>query len=71
MLAAVNLSLKPDGRLVIIEFAEGHPFGPQDKAERMTVNQIRAEIEPMGLSSIAYWICCPFNTGLFSPSVRE
>ena len=48
MLAAVKQSLKPDGRLVIIEFAEGHPFGPQDKAERMTIGQIRAEIEPMG-----------------------
>jgi putative heme-binding domain-containing protein len=48
MLTAINRSLKPDGRLVVIEFAEGHPFGPQDKAERMTINQIRAEIEPIG-----------------------
>ena len=48
MLTAVKRALKPDGRLVVIEFAEGHPFGPQDKAERMTINQIRAEIEPIG-----------------------
>jgi len=48
ILTAVKRALKPDGRLVIIEFAEGHPFGPQDKAERMTINQIRAEIEPVG-----------------------
>ena len=48
MMTAVNRALKPDGRLVIIEFAEGHPFGPQDKAERMTIAQIRAEIEPIG-----------------------
>ena len=48
MMTAVSRSLKPDGRLVVIEFAEGHPFGPRDKAERMTVEQIRTEIEPMG-----------------------
>jgi len=48
MMTAVNRSLKPDGRLVVIEFAEGHPFGPKDKTERMTIEQIRAEIEPMG-----------------------
>jgi putative heme-binding domain-containing protein len=48
MIAAVNQSLKPGGRLVIVEFAEGHPFGPLDKTERMTEEQIRAEIEPAG-----------------------
>jgi predicted methyltransferase len=48
MIAAVNQSLKPAGRLVIVEFAEGHPFGPPDKTERMTKEQIRAEIEPAG-----------------------
>jgi putative heme-binding domain-containing protein len=48
MILAVNRALKPAGRLVVIEFAEGHPFGPQDKAERMTEEQIRAEIEPAG-----------------------
>ena len=48
ILRAVNRSLKPAGRLVVVEFAEGHPFGPQDNAERMTEEQIRAEIEPAG-----------------------
>ena len=48
ILAAVVKSLKPGGRLVIVEFAEGHPFGPLDKAERMTEEQIRSEIEPAG-----------------------
>ena len=41
-------SLKPGGRLVIVEYAEGRPFGPLDKTERMTLEQIRAEIEPLG-----------------------
>lgn len=46
MMKAVNRALKRDGRLVIIEFRR-RP-SPQDKAERMSVNEIRAEIEPMG-----------------------
>lgn len=48
IILAVNQSLKQSGRLVVVEFAEGHPFGPVDKAERMTEEQIRAEIEPAG-----------------------
>jgi precorrin-6B methylase 2 len=48
MILAVKQSLKPGGRLVIVEFAEDHPFGPLDKAERMTEEQLRAEIEPAG-----------------------
>ena len=48
IVAAVNRALKPDGRLVIVEYAEGRPFGPLDKAERMTQDQIRSEIEPQG-----------------------
>lgn len=48
IISAVNRALKPDGRLVIVEYSEAHPFSPQDTAERMTVNQIRGEIEPLG-----------------------
>ena len=48
MITAVNQSLKLGGRLVIVEFAEDHPFDPLDKTERMTEEQIRAEIEPAG-----------------------
>jgi putative heme-binding domain-containing protein len=48
IIRAVNQSLKHGGRLVVVEFAEGHPFGPLDKAERMTEEEIRAEIEPAG-----------------------
>jgi putative heme-binding domain-containing protein len=64
MMAALKRSLKPDGRLVIIEFAEGHPFGPQDKAERMTVNQIRAEIEPIGFELDRLLDLLPIQHGL-------
>ena len=41
IIRAVNQSLKQGGRLVVVEFAEGHPFGHLDKAERMTEEQIR------------------------------
>jgi putative heme-binding domain-containing protein len=61
---AVNRALKPDGRLVIVEFAEGHPFGPQDKAERMSINQIRAEIEPLGFELDRVLELLPIQHGL-------
>jgi len=64
MVTAVNRSLKPDGRLVVIEFAEGHPFGPRDKAERMTIEQIRAEIEPMGFELDRLLDFLPIQHGL-------
>jgi len=64
MTRAVNRALKPDGRLVIIEFAEGHPFGPQDNAERMTINQIRAEIEPIGFELDRMLDLLPIQHGL-------
>jgi putative heme-binding domain-containing protein len=64
MMAAMKRALRPDGRLVIIEFAEGHPFGPQDKAERMTINQIRAEIEPIGFELDRVLDLLPIQHGL-------
>jgi len=64
VLTALNRALKPDGRLVIIEFAEGHPFGPQDKAERMSINQIRAEIEPLGFELDRVLDLLPIQHGL-------
>jgi predicted methyltransferase len=60
----VHRALKPDGRLVIIEYAEFHPFGPQDKAERMTLNQIRAEIEPTGFELDRVMDLVPIQHGL-------
>lgn len=48
MLAAVKRSLKPDGRLVIVEYAAGFPFDERDRAQRMTIDQIRSEVESAG-----------------------
>jgi len=64
MMNAVKRSLKSDGRLVLIEFAEGHPFGPQDKAERMTIAEIRAEIEPVGFELDRVLDLLPIQHGL-------
>jgi putative heme-binding domain-containing protein len=64
MLGAIKRILKPDGRLVIIEFAEGHPFGPQDRAERMTIVQIRSEIEPAGFELDRVLELLPIQHGL-------
>jgi len=64
IITAVRRALKPDGRLVIVEFAEGHPFGPQDKAQRMTINQIRAEIEPLGFELDRVLDLLPIQHGL-------
>jgi len=64
IITAVNRALKPNGRLVIIEYAEGRPFGPQDKAERMTINQIRAEIEPLGFELDRQLELLPIQHGL-------
>lgn len=64
MLTALHRSLKPDGRLVVIEFSEGRPFGPMDKAERMTIDQIRAEIEPVGFELDRLMDLLPIQHGL-------
>jgi putative heme-binding domain-containing protein len=48
MMAAVNRSLKPNGRLVVIEYSDDADFGSIDNTEKMTIEQIRTEIEPQG-----------------------
>ena len=64
IVTGVNRALKSHGRLVIIEYAEGRPFGPQDKAERMSINQIRAEIEPLGFELDRQLELLPIQHGL-------
>jgi putative heme-binding domain-containing protein len=64
MMNAVNRALKPDGRLAVIEYAEGRPFGPMDKVDRMTVEQIRAEIEPLGFELDRVLDLLPIQHGL-------
>ncbi len=44
----VRRSLKPDGRVVIIEYRREDPEIPIQPLHKMTAREVRAEVEPMG-----------------------
>ena len=44
----IKKSLKPDGRLVLVEFRGEDPDVPILPEHKMTVAQVRAELEPLG-----------------------
>ena len=44
----VRQALKPDGRVVIIEYRKEDPNIPIDPLHKMTVQEVRAEVEPVG-----------------------
>lgn len=48
MMAGVRRSLKPNGRLVILEYVKEDTYSETPGLHKMTSRQIRAEIEPMG-----------------------
>ena len=48
MMAGVRRALKPDGRLVVIEYRKEDPTLPIHPLSRMTVGELRREIEPVG-----------------------
>jgi ubiquinone/menaquinone biosynthesis C-methylase UbiE len=64
MIAAVNRSLKPNGRLVVIEYSDDADFGSIDDTEKMTIQQIRSEIEPMGFELDSELDFLPIQNGL-------
>jgi ubiquinone/menaquinone biosynthesis C-methylase UbiE len=47
-LAQVRRALKPEGRLVLVEYRGEDPSVPIKPEHKMTLHQVRAEIEPMG-----------------------
>lgn len=47
-MAQVRRALKPDGRLVLIEYRGEDPTVPIKPEHKMTLARVRAEIEPMG-----------------------
>jgi ubiquinone/menaquinone biosynthesis C-methylase UbiE len=47
-MAQVRRALKPDGRLVLIEYRGEDPSVPIKPEHKMTLAQVRSEIEPMG-----------------------
>jgi precorrin-6B methylase 2 len=50
MMAAVRRSLKPGGRVVILEYAKESNIAPASPLHKMSFEEIRREIEPMGFA---------------------
>jgi predicted methyltransferase len=48
MLASVRDSLRPTGRLVLIEYRQEDPRIPIASLHRMSLAGLRAEVEPVG-----------------------
>ena len=48
MMEGVRRSLKPGGRLVIVEYAKEKKLAPASTLHKMSFDEIRSEIEPMG-----------------------
>ncbi len=48
----VRRSLKPGGRLVVVEYRKEEPWVPIHPLHKMTLEQVRREIEPMGFEFV-------------------
>jgi putative heme-binding domain-containing protein len=48
IMSAVRRALKPNGRVVILEYAKENNLAPASSLHRMSFLEIRSEIEPMG-----------------------
>ncbi len=48
MMQAIKRSLKPDGRVVLVEFRKEDDSVPIRPEHKMTTQQVRAELEPLG-----------------------
>jgi ubiquinone/menaquinone biosynthesis C-methylase UbiE len=48
MLRQIRASLKPDGRMVLLEYRKEDPAVPIRPEHKMTVAEVKAEIEPEG-----------------------
>jgi hypothetical protein len=56
--------LNTGGRLVVIEYSDDADFGSIDDTEKMTIRQIRTEIEPMGFELDHILDFLPIQNGL-------
>jgi ubiquinone/menaquinone biosynthesis C-methylase UbiE len=48
MMRRIQAALKPDGRVVLVEFRKEDPTVPIQPLHKMSVPQVRAELEPLG-----------------------
>jgi len=48
MMTAIRRSLKPDGRVVLVEYRKEDPSVPILPLHKMSIEEVRSEIEPLG-----------------------
>jgi precorrin-6B methylase 2/mono/diheme cytochrome c family protein len=64
IMEAVRRSLKPGGRLVIVEYAKESKLAPASSLHKMSFDEIRSEIEPMGFDLERILDFLPMQHGL-------
>jgi putative heme-binding domain-containing protein len=64
IMEAVRRSLKPAGRLVIVEYAKESPLAPASSLHKMSFGEIRNEIEPTGFDLDRILDFLPMQHGL-------
>jgi ubiquinone/menaquinone biosynthesis C-methylase UbiE len=64
MMSAVRRCLKPNGRVVVIEYAEEHDEDPVAGLYTMTLADLRSEIEPAGFQLERVLEVLPMQHGL-------
>jgi ubiquinone/menaquinone biosynthesis C-methylase UbiE len=65
MLAAIRAALKPDGRLVLVEFREEDPDVPIKPLHKMSKKQVCRELEPSGFRLVREFDGLPWQHMLF------
>jgi SAM-dependent methyltransferase len=61
---AVRRSLKPGGRLVVVEYAKENNLAPASPLHKMSFDELRSEIEPMGFDLDRILDFLPMQHGL-------
>jgi ubiquinone/menaquinone biosynthesis C-methylase UbiE/mono/diheme cytochrome c family protein len=61
---AVRRSLKPGGRLVVVEYAKENKLAPASSLHKMSFDEIRSEIEPIGFDLERILDFLPLQHGL-------
>jgi len=64
MMEAIKRSLKPGGRLFILEFAKESRSAPASATHKMSLEEIRGEIEPLGFELDQLFDFLPTQHGL-------
>jgi precorrin-6B methylase 2 len=64
IMEAIRRSLKPDGRLVVVEYAKERKLAPAAPLHKMSFDEIREEIEPIGFDLERILDFLPLQHGL-------